>query len=362
MPSRSPTILLLGATGYTGRLIARELSGGHTPFVLAARDPTRLARLGARLGAGATEVVDVTDAASLRRVIRPGDAVINTVGPFTELGEPVVEACIERQAHYLDTTGEQSFMRSMHERHHEAARRAGIRIVNAMAFEYAFGDCAASLAAEGLATPLRSIDAVYAWKGTASSRGTRRTVIRMLGETGWCRRDGAFHTLSPGAGRRTVRLASGRELHAVAFGSGEVVTVPRRMPVENLRGWMVMGRTAAKVVPLVSPALPLLVPLLRPLLEPLATRAEDPTPRQREASVFTIRIEAEAADGVRRAVEVQGSDPYGLTAIAAVAGARAAQEPGAPTGVLGPAELVDPGPFLASLSDRGLRVVVDPVF
>lgn len=362
MSSRSPAIVVLGATGYTGRLIARQLSGGPTPFVLAARDPTRLARLGARFGAGATEVVDVTDAASLRRVIRSGDAVINTVGPFTELGEPVVEACIERQAHYLDTTGEQSFMRTIHERHHQAAQRAGVTVVNAMAFEYALGDCAASLTAEGLATPLRSMDAVYAWKGAASSRGTRRTVVRMLGETGWFRDDGAFHTRPQGARRRTVRLTSGRVLHAVAFGSGEIVTVPRRVAVDSLRGWMVMGRTAARVVPLVSPALPLLVPLLRPLLEPLATRAEDPTPEQREASVFTIRIEAEAADGVRRAVEIHGADPYGLTAVVAVAGARAAQEPDAPAGVLGPAELVDPGPFLASLSDRELRVVVDPAF
>jgi short subunit dehydrogenase-like uncharacterized protein len=359
MTRDDPARVVIGATGYTGGLVARELARTGAPLVLAGRSPDRLKRLATDLGAGTPQVVDVTDRGSLRRLLRADDVVINTAGPFSELGAPVVEACIEAGAHYVDTSGEQPYMQAIQTRYDEAARTAGVAVVPAMAFEYALGDCAASLAAEGLGEPLRSMDVIYAWRGTGSSRGTRRTVLRMLGTKGWFHRGGSLVRRSQGRGHRTVRLAGGRTLHAVGFASGEILTVPRRLEVRDLRGWLVMGRTAARIAPWLSPALPVLIPLLRPLIEPLVTRSPDPTPQERAESTFTIRVEAVGADGEARAVEVRGADAYGVTAATAVAGAGRALEPDAPSGVLGPAELVAPGPFLASLADRGVRVAVD---
>lgn len=359
MIRRDPAIVVIGATGYTGALIARELGGG-SPAVLAARDPDRLARVAAEAGIALTQTVDVTDPASLDRLIRPGDVVINTAGPFTELGEPVVRACVSAGAHYLDTTGEQPFMHAIHEAYHDAALGADVAVVNAMAFEYALGDCAVAIGADELGGPLRSVDVVYAWGGAASSTGTRRTVLRMLGRKAWVRRDGRLEEQSPGAGRRTVTLASGRTLHAVAFGAGEVVTAPRYLKVDRVHGWMVMNTLAARLVPMIAPVMPAVVTALRPLLEPLVTRQPDPTPEERAASAFTIRVELEAADGRRLALELQGTDPYDLTARAAIRGARRAVETDAPAGVLAPSQLVPPRSFLEELGDRGLRIVRDP--
>lgn len=360
MTREQPAIVVIGATGYTGGLVARELAGGATPFVLAARDADRLKAVAGEVAGGAPQVVDVTDRDSLRRLIRPGDAVINTAGPFTELGEPVVEACIDGGAHYLDTTGEQPWMRTMYQRHDGAARSAGVAVVNAMAFEYALGDCALTLGAGELGEPIATADVVYAWGGAASSKGTRRTVLRMLGRRGWVRRDGEFRRQRPAARHRTVRLASGTLLHGVSFGSGEVVTAPRHLSVGTVRGWLVMGAWSARLVPLVAPALPVVMPLLRPLLEPLVVRTGDPTAAERAASRFTIRVELDSGAGRRHAVEVHGRDPYGLTAVAAVYGARRALGGDAPAGVLAPSHLVEPGPFLASLTPHGVSVLHDP--
>ena len=354
---REPAIIVIGATGYTGGLIARQLGRepDGPPVILAARDPGRLAAVAEEAGLGTTHVVDVTDPASLDALIRPGDAVINTAGPFTELGEPVVRACVRIGAHYLDTTGEQPFMRDMRDRYHDTARGAGVAVVNAMAFEYTLGDCATAVLAEGLAGPF-DLDVFYAWGGSASSQGTRRTVIRMLGERAWVRDDGVDRLEVPGTRHRTVTLRSGRTLHAVAFGAGEVVTAPRYLEVRSARGWMVMGAATARLIPIVSPALPTLIPALRPLLEPIVTRKDDPTPAEREASAFTIRVELEAADGTRVVGEVVGTDPYGLTARAAIRGARRVMEPDAPAGVLAPSQLVDARDFLDGLESAELRV------
>lgn len=355
MSARPPAVVVLGATGYTGRLVAREAAGAGVPVVLAARDADRLAAVAAETGLAATRLVDVTDRASLGGLIRRGDAVINTAGPFLELGEPVVRACVEAGAHYLDTAGEQPFMHTVRQRYHSAARENGVAVVNAMAFEYALGDCAAALAARGLG-PLRSLDVVYSWDGSHSSRGTRRTILRMIGSRAWERRAGEFQPLVPASRHRRVTFASGRTLNAVAFGAGELLTVPRHLDVADASGWIALGSPAARLAPWVSPALPFAVPLLRPVLEPLVARAPEPTAEQRAASRFAIRLELVATDGTRRAVEVQGADPYGVTATATVYGAVRALEANGPTGVLAPAQLVDPEAFLGALGERDLRL------
>ena len=353
MNQREPALVVIGATGYTGALIARELGRqpDGPPVLLAARDPARLAAVAEETGLGATAVVDVADPASLDALIQPGDAVINTAGPFTDLGEPVVRACVGRGAHYLDTTGEQPFMQTMRDRYHDAAVEAGVAVVNGMAWEYAYGDCAVAVLADGRG-PIRSLDVIYAWGGTVSSTGTRRTIVRMLGQRGWVRTGGRFRPEPMGARHRTVTLANGKTLHAAGFGAGEVVTAPRYLDVDNARGWMVMSPRSARLLPFVAPALPFLGPLLRPVLEPIVTRRPDPTPAERESSTFTIRVELEPVDGPPLAAEIQGVDPYGLTAVAAIHGGTRCLAPDPPAGVLAPAQLVDPRSLLDVLAPR----------
>jgi short subunit dehydrogenase-like uncharacterized protein len=316
-------VVVIGATGFTGTLVAHELAAGETPHLLTARSPERLAALAQRVGGAETRRVDVTDPGSVAATLRPGDVVINCAGPFTDLGEPVVDACIRAGAHYLDTTGEQRFMKRILDRYSEAARGAGVVVVNAMAFEYALGDCAAALATAELAGPLRSVDMVYAWGGgTDASRGTRLSVLRVVRDGGWAYSEGGWVRQRTGAERRTVRLPDGRGRPAIWFPAGEILTVPRRSRVERVSAWMVTGPAMAAVVPLAAPVLPTLVRAAEPVAKWLLQRApEGPTPDARQRSSFRIRAEARGA-GARNAVTVEGVDPYGVTAAIAVHAAR----------------------------------------
>src|SRR5918998_478343 len=88
-------IVLLGATGYTGKLVAQALADRGARPVLAGRDPAKLAPLAERLGGMETARVDVSDSAAVRGLVERGDVLITTVGPFARLGEPAVRAATD---------------------------------------------------------------------------------------------------------------------------------------------------------------------------------------------------------------------------------------------------------------------------
>jgi short subunit dehydrogenase-like uncharacterized protein len=121
----SGRIVVFGATGYTGDLTARALVDRGARPVLAARDAERVSRLAAELGGLETAVADVAQPATLRDLVERGDVLVSTVGPFSRLGGPAVEAAIAAGAHYLDSTGEGAFIRTVFERHGPAAEAAG---------------------------------------------------------------------------------------------------------------------------------------------------------------------------------------------------------------------------------------------
>ncbi|OJA20837.1 hypothetical protein AZE42_02498 [Rhizopogon vesiculosus] len=107
-------ILILGATGYTGRLIAQYLAAhpqrSSFTFGLAARSQSRLENVvrGLNLPEGdiPTFIVDITKPSDVDAVVQHAKVVINTVGPYWRWGTSVVRACVQQGKHYVDLTGE----------------------------------------------------------------------------------------------------------------------------------------------------------------------------------------------------------------------------------------------------------------
>lgn len=152
---RTYDVIVFGATGFTGRLVAEYLAtkgkeasalddaaGRSIRWAIAGRNAGRLAEVKAALEAidpacASVGVVEASseDAASLERMASQARVVITTVGPYTTRGEPLVEACIRAGTDYADLTGEPEFVDRLVERHHEAARARGVRIVNCCGFD-----------------------------------------------------------------------------------------------------------------------------------------------------------------------------------------------------------------------------------
>ncbi|MFD6344343.1 saccharopine dehydrogenase family protein [Streptomyces roseolus] len=236
-------VVLLGATGYTGALVLEALRRRGVRPTVAGRNPTALSAPAERSGGLDHLVVDAATPDGLRKHLRRGDVLISTVGPFERFGFPVAQAAADAGAHYLDSSGEVGFVRTLHDRHHQRARGTGAVMLPAFGYDYVPGFLAAALALREAGTAARAVDIGYfatgpIWRGI--SQGTRTTM-----------RDGI--TLPSARRRRRVlvdeRTASrvrrftvrGRRTSAFLVSGTEVLFLPEEFPalddVTVYNGW-----------------------------------------------------------------------------------------------------------------------------
>ncbi|MDP2227964.1 MAG: saccharopine dehydrogenase NADP-binding domain-containing protein [Moraxellaceae bacterium] len=142
---RSYDVVVFGATGFTGGLVADYLAevSRHEKFTwaLAGRNPDKLEAVRDRVAAVAGATVpallraDINAPASMTELAASATTVITTVGPYVRYGEPILRACAEAGTHYVDLTGEPQFVQAMREKYDTLAKATGARIVNSCGFE-----------------------------------------------------------------------------------------------------------------------------------------------------------------------------------------------------------------------------------
>ena len=129
-------LVLLGATGFTGKLVAQYLAKHRMKWALAGRSREKLEEVRASLGIDVPLVIaDALEQADCERLAAQAKVICTTVGPYTKYGSEVVAACAAAGTHYCDLTGEVNWMRMMIDAHHETARQTGARIVHASGFD-----------------------------------------------------------------------------------------------------------------------------------------------------------------------------------------------------------------------------------
>ena len=359
-----PVIVLYGATGYTGRLVTRELVQRGAEFVLGGRSREKLERVSREVGGGAgVRVAAVDDDASLHELLAGADVLINCAGPFTHAGEPVVRAAVDAGVHYVDSTGEQPFIRMVFERYGTTAAQKGILLVPGCGFDYVPGDGIARIAARGR-EPLDELVIAYSVQGFGMSRGTMRSALEMMKAGNACEyRDGDWRPVPAGVHRASFDFGApiGR-VPVSPYPAGEPITVPRHTDVSNVTA-VLSTRTAvpAPLVPFAPFTMPLLGQLLKTPAAPVLNRAidrlpEGPGEEARRAAKWTIVAHGRTRSDETVRAAVRGRDVYGLTARALVWAAEqilARAHQGA--GALGPAAAFDPEEMLGALRDFGVE-------
>jgi len=152
---RELDLVLLGATGFAGRLTAAHLTRSAPPgarIALAGRSGERLRSLRGELGEAAASwelrTTDVTSAKALDRLAAQTRVLVTTVGPYVRWGLPVVEACARLGTHYADLTGETLFARDSIASAHDAAQASGARVVHSCGFDSVPSDLGVRLLAQ----------------------------------------------------------------------------------------------------------------------------------------------------------------------------------------------------------------------
>jgi short subunit dehydrogenase-like uncharacterized protein len=142
-PSSKFDIVVYGATGFTGQLVAEYLAAHYTgkgdpKWALAGRSLDKLASVRDAIGAPAVTpliVADASDPASLKAMVDQTKSVISTVGPYQLYGSELVAACAAAGIDYLDLCGEPLWMRQMIDAHQATAQSTGARIVFSCGFD-----------------------------------------------------------------------------------------------------------------------------------------------------------------------------------------------------------------------------------
>ena len=143
MSSAKFDIVVYGATGFTGQLVAEYLtkhykSDNSLKWAMAGRSLGKLKSVRDAIGApGNTPLIvaDASDAASLKAMAERTMSVITTVGPYQLYGEELLSACVATGTDYFDLCGEPIWMRQMIDKYEAAAKESGARIVFSCGFD-----------------------------------------------------------------------------------------------------------------------------------------------------------------------------------------------------------------------------------
>ena len=303
-PGKQRRLLIYGATGYTGRLLAAEARARGLDAVLAGRRRERLQPLAEALGLP-FRVASVADRDGLAGAFADAAVVVNSAGPFDVTAAPVLAACLSARAHYLDVAGELPVIERLSHRSGEAAA-AGVMIMPGAGFVYAASDFLAAHVAAGL--PSAKYLRLGFSRGDTISRGSFASMLQLAGDAVPIRRNGELRFVAAGRLHRAFDYGQGeRDSMAIpwpdAFSAFHTTGIPNIEAYLEAPAWMrsAYGLTSALMAPLrATPA--------RHALEALSALWPDgPSEAEREATPKVVVAEAE--DPWRRIVSARLHTP-----------------------------------------------------
>jgi short subunit dehydrogenase-like uncharacterized protein len=318
----SGKILIYGATGFTGGLIANHaLASGLRP-ILGARDSSKLSALASRLQLEGHSF-SLNDRQGIDDALADVDVVLHAAGPFSATAEPMLDACIRTKTHYLDITGEIDVIEACAARDEEG-KAAGIAVVPAVGFDVVPTDCLAAhiLSRSPNATQLTLAIALQ----TRPSRGTLKTGLENVASGPLVRRSGNVVELTEPI-RRDISFGYG-DRPTVSISWGDVATAFYSTKIPDIT--VVFEETGAlKAISRMGPMLRRLLSAtsLRSVMRWLIDQAPaGPNQSQRDAGYARIVAEVCDVEGNIMRSRLETPEPYLLTAQTAVSAASKVSE------------------------------------
>ena len=226
-------LLIYGATGYTGSLIAREAIGRNIRPIIAGRSTNALAALAGELGLE-HRVFALDVPAEIDAGLGGIHTVLNCAGPFSRTARPMADACLRTKVNYLDITGEIAVFEHLASRDADA-RTAGVVLLPGVGFDVVPSDCLAVHLKQRLPSANRL---VLAFRSSGRmSRGTMLTGLERATDGGMIRENGKLKPVPTAWRTRTIDFGDG-PVRAMTIPWGDVATAFHSTGIPNIEVYL----------------------------------------------------------------------------------------------------------------------------
>ena len=312
----SGRLLIYGASGFSGKLIAAQAKDFGNEVILAGRTPDRLQSLAESLHLP-WRIARLDDPQSLDHVLSDINVVLHAAGPFHKTARPMLQACLRKNIHYLDVTGELTVFQDLH-RFDAEARSRGVMVMPGVGFVLLASDCLVAHVAAKL--PEAQYLRIGFSRPTYFSRGTLKTMLSLVRERVTIRREGRLATVPVGRLERSFDFGEGQSL-STAVNWADVYTAFYTTGIPNIEVYAEAPILQRSLYQLGAWwAEPMKLPPWKRILElQSSVWPEGPSAETREGA--TRVIVAEIEDRWRRQVSSRLCTPdgYNFTAVAALA-------------------------------------------
>jgi short subunit dehydrogenase-like uncharacterized protein len=309
-------VLIYGASGYTGRLIAARMLHSRNAPIVCGRTPDRVQALASELGVTA-RVSGIDQPHALDETLHDVDLLINAASPFALTAPALIESCLRTKTHYLDITGELPVFQKAFG-YDASARKRGIMIMPGAGLGIVATDCLAKHVAE--LVPNAKYLRIALLRPGLFSRGTLRSALGLANSRVCIRRNERLISLPAGQLQRAFDFGDG-ERESVAVSWPDVFTAWYSTGIRNIETYLeadFASRTLYQLGAGIADTMQLKP--VKVLIEAV-TRAlpEGPSEVRRNTEKCVIVAEAEDSWRQRRCVRLTTADGYSFTAEAAAA-------------------------------------------
>jgi short subunit dehydrogenase-like uncharacterized protein len=338
-------ILLYGANGYTGRLIAQEAAAAGLRLVLAGRS-RQVRDLAGELGMESL-LFSLDEVAATDRAVDGVDLLLNCAGPFIRTWRPLAHACIRSGAHYVDITGEIDVFEGLAALS-DGAAAAGVVLLPGAGFDVVPTDCLALHLAHRLPSAARLMLAI---SGSGPlSHGTAATMIENQHRGGLVRRDGAIVSVPAAWRTREIDYGDGRPRTAVTIPWGDVATAWHTTGIPDIEVYAAAPRSAIRALRVTRHLRWLLRRPSIVRMQQRLLRMRAPGPSATELAHGTSRFWGRVEDDDGHAAEsvMQGPNGYRMTVLTALLAVQRLLDGGVKPGFRTPAQAFGPDFILAT--------------
>jgi short subunit dehydrogenase-like uncharacterized protein len=307
--------LIYGANGYTGQLIAQEAVRRGLRPVLAGRNASALEPLAKKLKLP-VRAFSLENPTAVRAGLHGIGLVLHCAGPFSATCAPMLDACLDVGAHYLDITGEIDVFAHCHSQH-ERAKKRGVVVLPGSGFDVVPTDCLAAQLKRDLPS---ATSLVLAFDGGGGpSPGTAKTGVEGLGKGGRVRIGGQL-TRVPLAWKTRTFDKDGDARFAMTIPWGDVYTANVSTGIADIEVYMTVPPATATKLRRIRWLGPLLgtAPVQTLLKRQIEKRVHGPSQEKRASSNATVWGEVRDADGRELKAQLSTPNGYELTVTASL--------------------------------------------